>query len=288
METLQSLIPVALALSLGGLILGVGLDANLDQLTSVLRSPRQLLRAVLAVNVIVPAAAIAVLALIPGVSPVAKAGLLLMAASPVPPLVPGQQAKAGGRKAYSHGLYAAMVVLTLITVPATVAILSRLYGVDVTAPMDQVATKVLAGVIAPLLVGVVIRRLAPKAAEAAAPWIGRIAMLLLVVAAVPVLVSVWPAITGLAGDGTFVAMVVVVLIALAGGHLLGGPDPQDRAALAVTAAIRHPGIAMAIAGANSPDKRIQAAILGFVLVQCVLAAVYRIVVKRTAPHPAAA
>lgn len=288
MDTLQSLIPLALAVSLGGLILAVGLDASLDELTSVLRSPALLLRAVLAVNVIVPAAAIGVLALIPGIAPVAKAGLLLMAASPVPPLVPGQQAKAGGRKAYSRGLYAAMVVLTLITVPVTVALLSRLYGVRAAAPMGQVATQILAGVIAPLIVGLVIRRLAPKAAEAAAPWIGRIAMVLLVLAAVPVLVAVWPAVSGLAGDGTFVAMVAVVLIALAGGHLLGGPDPQDRAALAVTAAIRHPGIAMAIAGANDADKRIQAAILGFVLVQCLLTALYRVVVKRTAARPAAA
>jgi BASS family bile acid:Na+ symporter len=38
-----------------------------------------------------------------------------------------------------------------------------------------------------------------------------------------------------------------VIVGLAAGHLLGGPDPRERTDLALAAASRHPGIALATA-----------------------------------------
>jgi BASS family bile acid:Na+ symporter len=48
-------------------------------------------------------------------------------------------------------------------------------------------------------------------------------------------------------EGTLTALVVITLIWLTVGHLLGGPDEDDRTGLAFATASRHPGVAMAVA-----------------------------------------
>jgi BASS family bile acid:Na+ symporter len=139
-----------------------------------------------------------------------------------------------------------------------------------------------------MAVGLAVRRLAPRIAARASTLIGRLGTALMLVAVLPLLVAAWPAVWALAGDGSYVAMLLVVAAALAGGHLLGGPDPQDRAALAVTAAIRHPGLALSVASANMVDRGVAAVVLGFVIVQFLAAIAYQRVLKPRAPRAAAA
>ena len=274
MEALKHLIPLAFTVSLSALVLRVGLDADDGDLVCLFRQPMRLLRAVLAVNVIVPIVAVIVVSLVP-ISHVAKAGILLMAISPVPPLVPGKELKVGGTQSYAYGLYTALILLAVIIVPVSVAIYDAIYPARIAIPPMAVAQNVAVTVLAPLLLGVVIRRLFPGFAETAAPLIGKAAMILLLVAFIPMLIAVWPAIAALVGDGAAVTMAVVIAIALATGHLLGGPGREDRAALAVTTATRHPGIAMLIAGANTDDRGVTAAILFFLLVGLVVAIPYQ-------------
>jgi bile acid:Na+ symporter, BASS family len=80
---------------------------------------------------------------------------------------------------------------------------------------------------------------------------------------------------------------VFVLIGLAAGHLLGGPDPDDRTVLALSTATRHPGVAIAIANANFPGGKLAvAAVLLYVLVSAVVSIPYLNWIKRR--HAAAA
>lgn len=52
-----------------------------------------------------------------------------------------------------------------------------------------------------------------------------------------------------------------------GTELLGGTEPEDATVLAISAACRHPGIGLAIAAANSPDRKLApAAVLLYLLV----------------------
>ncbi len=41
-------------------------------------------------------------------------------------------------------------------------------------------------------------------------------------------------------------------------HLLGGPDPDDRTALALATASRHPGVALLIPTGNFPNQKLVA------------------------------
>ncbi len=64
-------------------------------------------------------------------------------------------------------------------------------------------------------------------------------------------------------------------IGLAVGHWLGGPDPNDRTVLALAAASRHPGVALAISSANFPgDEAVLPALLLYLLAATVLAIPY--------------
>jgi bile acid:Na+ symporter, BASS family len=92
-------------------------------------------------------------------------------------------------------------------------------------------------------------------------------VLLLVVALVPVLIKMWPAMIALIGDGTLLAILAFVAVGLAVGHLLGGPGSDDRAVLALATAMRHPGVALVIAsGTVAGDKVVAPALLLYLLV----------------------
>ena len=212
--------------------------------------------------------------------PVVKAGIMLMAVSPVPPLVPGKELKVGGRKEYAYGLYIALALLTMLSVPIVYAIASSLFGRPDTVSFASIAGRTLAGVIVPLAIGVAIRELAPRFADRVWNLVFRISMLLLVFAFVPLLIKIWPAISALIGGGAVVAMVAVIVIIIVVAHALGGPDLNDRATLAVASSVRHPGIAVSIAGAQFDDPRVSAAVLLFMLVGMVVAALYSAWIKR--------
>ncbi|MFL5296214.1 MAG: hypothetical protein ACJ798_07515 [Phenylobacterium sp.] len=279
MQAVQQILPLLIGVSLAALVMAVGMDSSLGELLALFRQPVRLAKAVLAVNVLVPIAAMVLVELFP-LSPVARGGILLMAVSPVPPLVPGKQLKAGGSKTYGYALYTALALISVVVVPLSVSILSRFYDVEIPLSPTAVARTVATSVLAPLAFGLLLHRIAPGFSERLSPMIRKLAMLLVLVALVPILIAAWPALAALAGNGTLLAMALLAAIGLAAGHLLGGPDLSDRGALAVTAATRHPGIAIMIATAAGGDKRVTAAILAAVLVGLVVGIPYQMWLSR--------
>lgn len=286
MPATQQIVQLLFAISLAGLVAAVGLDSSLSELTSLFRRPARLAKAVLVVNVVVPIVALGLVSLFP-LSPAARGGILLMAVSPVPPLMAGKAIRAGGGKAYSYGLYAALALLSTIVVPLTVSIVGGLRGVSIPLGPLAVAANVALTVMLPLAVALFVRRLWPAFAERRSSLVARSATLLLVATIIPVVISVWPAMVALAGAGTMLAMALIAALALTAGHALGGPDPGDRAALAMAAATRHPGIALMIAGAAGADRAVTAAILEFLLVGMVVALPYQMWLKAGSRRAAA-
>ncbi len=95
-------------------------------------------------------------------------------------------------------------------------------------------------------------------------------------AVVPLLIKAAPAMLSLIGSGTLPAIIAFILVGLVSGHLLGGPEPANRTVLAIASSSRHPGIAIAIAGANfERGKLAMAAILLYILINIVVAIPYR-------------
>src|SRR5262249_1843339 len=158
-----------------------------------------------------------------------------------------------------YGLYVAMALLAIISVPLLIAVVTNLFGRHDFVSVAEIARTILVGVLLPLALGVAIRHYAPAFAARAWSFIYKLSMLLVVIAFAPILIKMWPAMMDMVGNGTLLAMASATIAALIGGHVLGGPDLVDRATLATAASVRHPGISMAIAGANMQDPRVSAA-----------------------------
>ncbi len=280
MEALRHILPLLVSLSLGSLVLAIGLNATLDDALYLFKRPRLLLRAFLAISVVVPAAAMLIVAVLP-LQPISKAGVVIMAIAPVPPLAPGKQLKMGGDKAYVYGLYTAFALLAVAIVPASVFVLNLVYGKAVVIPMFELLRLVVLSVLLPLGLGLGIGAAVPRLAPALSSAVSKVSMLLILAIFVALMAVAWPQILAATGNGTVLAILVVVAVGLAAGHLLGGPEHNDRVALAVAASCRHPGIALMIAGANGQNPRLTAVIILFVLLSVLATLPYQLWVK---PH----
>jgi BASS family bile acid:Na+ symporter len=280
MEALKSLLPLIVTAGLAALVLAIGLDARKDDALFLIRQPRKLLKAVVAISIVVPIVALGVIHLLP-LRPPAKFGLMIMAIAPLPPFLPGKAVKAsGGDRAYVYGLYVAFSVLTVAIVPATVALLSALHRTDVWISPLALGRSILVSVLLPLAAGMAIRARFPALAGRLAPLVGKLAMLFLLLIVAGILGVAFPAMLRATGDGTLLGIALIGAAAIAAGHLLGGPDLHERIALAASATTRHPGIALLIVKANDLDRRVIAVILLFVIVTILEFAVYQAVMRR--------
>jgi bile acid:Na+ symporter, BASS family len=130
-------------------------------------------------------------------------------------------------------------------------------------------------VLIPFSLGLIVRRVAPVFAERASAITGKVGMLLLLVAAVRVIIKLVPQIISLIGDGTLAAFVAFTVVGLAVGHLLGGPNADDQAVLALATATRHPGVAPAIATQIIPTQTLVApALILYLIVGAISSAPY--------------
>jgi BASS family bile acid:Na+ symporter len=262
---MKQLVILALQASVLCMVLGFGLKTTIGDLLSLIRRPGLLVRSVLAVFVVMPAVVV-VLTRLFAFRQVVEIALVALAISPVPPLLPQREAKAGGDAQYGLGLMAILALLSIAMVPLALEILGRISGPPLAMSAGAVARVVMISTILPLAAGMLVRAMAPHVAAALEKPMTLIAKGLLVPAALILLVTTAPAVWALIGDGTLVAIVLFVAIGLTVGHVLGGPDPDSAVVLALSTACRHPALAFSIAAANFPEQRFGAVIVLYLLV----------------------
>jgi BASS family bile acid:Na+ symporter len=256
------LIKIALMLSVFCVVFSLGLEARPGDAIFLLRRPWLLLRSMVSMNVVMVAFAIAVTAAF-NLDPEVKIAILALSVSPVPPVLPRKSRKAGGDNAYSVGLLFAAVIASLIIVPVSIDLLGLYYGVDTYIPPAKILPIVLITALLPMLAGILLAKLAPTIAGRIAGPIGKGAWILLLLVALPVLVFKAGAMWRVLGDGVILVLLGFSLIGILVGHLLGGPDPQERTVLALATSVRHPGIALAITALNFPH--LKAAVFAVIL-----------------------
>jgi BASS family bile acid:Na+ symporter len=271
--TIAQLIPLAINASMFLIVFALGLEATMQDVTYLFRRPSLLFRSILSMNVIMLAVAVA-LAMLFDPPPAIRIAIVALAVSPVPPVLPSKQEKAGGSEAYTLGLLTAAALVAIVLVPASIELIGRSFGIDMHQPASTIASIVLVSVIVPLAAGILVNRFAPGFAAKIARPISIFATVLLIVAFLPVLIFEWPSVWSLVGNGIVLVLAAFTLIGLAVGHLLGGPDPGDRTVLALATSARHPGVAIAIASLNFPDH--QKAVAAVVMFHLILAAIVAI------------
>jgi predicted Na+-dependent transporter len=265
--TLEQLIMSAIKASIMLLVFALGLHAGWRDATYLVRQPGLLARSLLSMNVIMPLFAAAVAALF-DLNPVVKVTIIALALAPVPPILPGKQAKAGGSAAYTIGLLVAAALFAVVLVPAGVTLIAKAFSKEVHVGASGIMLIVLMSILAPLLAGMIVNAFAPAFAAGIARPVSLFATVLLLAAALPVLFTAWPSVMSMIGNGTLLVLALFTAIGLAVGHWLGGPDPDNRTVLALATSARHPAVTLAIASAGFDDKK---AVLAVVLLHLIIA-----------------
>jgi BASS family bile acid:Na+ symporter len=272
--TLAALTVLVLQSSIAVVVFTVGLGTTAHELTYLFRRPGQLVRSLVSIDLVMPALAVAAALLLP-LQGAVKVALVCLALSPVPPILPKKLIKAGGAHDYVMALLCTASVFAILWIPLVSGALDRIFPTDIRIPAMAVAKVVSMTVLGPTLAGVIVRRLAPQFAERAAAPLGKLATILLLAGFALMLAKAAPAMLGLLGDGTLLAIVGFLVLGLLTGHLLGGPSPGDRSALALATASRHPGVALAIAQITFPaEKAVLAALLLYLVVGMVVTLPY--------------
>lgn len=285
--TIAELVPIALRSSIFGIVLALGLHTTLSEATWVLRKPKPLLLGLVSMFVVMPIVA-AGLAYTLDLTPAVKVALVALAFSPVPPILPKKEFKAGAGRDQVMGLLVAASVLSIAVVPLGVNLVTRAFGLEGSVAPATIAAIVWSTVLLPLVVGIVGRRLLPDLAEKIADPLMKVATLLLVVGLLPILITSLPAMGSLIGEGTLAAMAVFVVIGLMTGHVLAGERGDHRTVLALSTATRHPGVALAIAASVAPETPMVApAVLLYLLVGALLSGVYLAIRRKRESAPVA-
>jgi BASS family bile acid:Na+ symporter len=261
---------LVLKLSVVTLILAIGLGSAPADLTYLWRRPAQLARSLFAMYVAVPIAALAVVKTLP--LPVGvKTAVLVLAISAGAPLLPRKLMKLG-REGYVFSLVVTSSLLAVVAVPAWLQLLGPLFGREASVEPGAVALVIAKAFLAPLLVGMLLRWPLSRVAERASEWLLGAAGATLALAGLALLALHGRLLVDV-GWIPLVSLVGMTATALAIGHVLGGPDPADRTALAVSCATRHVGIAM-LAASTVPGPRTAAFVLAYTLASAVVSIPY--------------
>ena len=161
-----ALVLLGIKISIVITVLGIGLSTTRDDATSVFRHPAQLVRSLLAMQVIVPLFAILVARTFDLEIPV-KIALVALSVSPVPPIWPKRTLQAGGELAYTIGLLVASSLLSILIIPSAVEMIEGIFSVPMRMSPASIGNVVFVTVIVPLFAGIEIRRLWPRFANRA-------------------------------------------------------------------------------------------------------------------------
>lgn len=262
---LDVLVRLGLLASIWLTVFSLGARTSVGGALSVLRKPDSLLRMLAAMFGVVPVFAL-VLASTTSIPPAIKFAIVAMSVAPVPPILTYKQMKAGGEGNYGVGLLVAASLASIVLTPLMIELAGRLLGTEAAVTPAKVVRTLLLSTGLPLAAGMLLRGASEPAARAVRDLAQRVGGILLLVILVLLVAVSWRGLLGLLQNGGGLAIAATVAVGLAAGHLIGRPG--DKSALALAAASRHPGVALAIAEMSFPDERktLTAAILLFLLI----------------------
>ena len=268
-DTLKLIVEASMML----IVLGIGLRARFTDLSDILGRPALFVRSMIAVNLVVPLTAI-LLCLVFPLAPATRAGIVVMAVSPLCPLALSKVLKTGVHRADVIGVYVGLMLAAILIVPLTVRLLAIGLGREFYAPSLEMAKFLGVTIALPLVSGMLLAWQWPGWADRAARSVTIIAYVLFLPIVALLLYLQGAQIISLAGNGTLLVIALTILSGFAAGHVLGGSKPQYQLALAQAAATRHPAVASLIASANFDDREVMLAVFLFLFAGIAFSAVY--------------
>lgn len=279
---LAALILLALKVSIGLNVFGLGLQTDPADISYLIRTRSLFVRSMIAIFVIMPLFAIA-LARLFDLRPAVKIALVVLAISPIPPILPRKELKAGGRHDYVISLLVVASILATVLIPVSMNMIGHAFALPLSMTAGPIALLALRTILLPLALGMAVRLVARTIADRAAVPVVAVGTAMLLLGVIPIVFKARHALAGLIGGGTLIAFVAFCLAGLGVGHFLGGPNRENRTVLALSTAARHPGIAAAIAQANFAHQKLALpAILLFLIINGLVSVPYVTLSKRWA------
>ena len=278
------ILSIVAAATLFTVMFDLGLAIVPGEFRWVLQHPAQLLKGLFCVLIAVPVIALVVTRAL-DLPRLAEDGIVLMAISPGAPVALRRSLGAGGHRSFAPALQIAVAILAVVSMPLSIAALDEYYGTRAVIAPQHLARQVFFAQLLPLALGMVMTRLFITTASRLAPRLHRLGGVLLIMFLVVVLIDILPVVIG-AGWHVAAAIAIVTVLALAIGHLLGGPEPATRTATAITSAARNPGLALLVLTLNASQPAIAATVLAYVVVSALTVIPYAIWRSRAAQRAA--
>jgi BASS family bile acid:Na+ symporter len=266
------------------LMLTIGVNQSLEQLTSLWHQRAVLLRALFAVLVLVPAVVIALLSVF-DLSPEVATGLALLAAAPGAPLTTKRSQMAAADIDYVTSLQLTLALLAIVVTPLIVSAFYAVFELTTerVSPVE-VAWQIARVTFLPVIVGLTLQRFAPKLVAVIGKPLNILAnvLFILLVIALIVVLAIAPELREklLLGWPAIAAILIIAVAAVTFGHLLGGPRPGQRAGLAVASLARNIGLALYIAGLSEGGEAVIPTLLVYMLLGTAVAIPYSVWIKR--------
>jgi BASS family bile acid:Na+ symporter len=280
-ETIIAILKIVAPLSVALIVFAQGLKIPMGQVTAYFKErPAIMLRSLVAVLVVVPAVALAIILLLHP-SPEVAIGLAILVICPPAPLMLKATPNVGkGDAAFMASLHLSLALLAFITVPVGLYLISMPLGFHAEVDLATMGWILAKTILIPVTLGLIVRLLFPKFADTMGSKLDLAGTIGLAIVVLFALVAFFPALLNM-DPWSYLVIVTVSVAALVTGHLLGPGEPEQRTTLAVESGVRHPVLALTIAASNFTPAKALPVMVPCVLVFIIVAMVYLIVRKKS-------
>jgi len=208
-----------------------------------------------------------------------RIGFLLLAMAPGGLLALQFARVSKGNRVFAVALLLVFCLLAILITPLFVYLFFPREGAG-RLPFGWLTMMLLLLIVVPLVLGRVLQKIIPEHAPKLGLWLGRLSIVIFIVAAVMAGRYKSPAVK-LMGTNGIAAIVLLILGAWVVGWLLGGPEIRNRKVLAISSSMRNVGVCLPIASNYFAGTEVTVPMLAFSGIMIPMNMVFAVVAGRT-------
>jgi bile acid:Na+ symporter, BASS family len=258
-------------------MLSVPLETTRGEIMRTLGDWNLIGRALLANFVIIPILGI-IIARFFDLPPDIRIGFLLLTMAPGGLLALQFARISNGNRIFAVALLFVFCLLAILITPALVHLFFYREGAG-KLPFAWLILMLFLLIVVPALVGRALQRLIPQHAPKLGLWLGRLSIVIFIIAAVTAGRYKSPAVK-LMGTNGIAAIVLLIIGAWIVGWWLGGPEVRNRKVLAISSSMRNVGVCLPIASNYFVGTEVTVPILAFSGIMIPMNMVFAVVTAR--------
>lgn len=284
------MVQLLIKLTLFAVMFALGLGLQGSALQQWRQRPALFVRVLIGTCLLVPLGGLLLikLSLVLPVAPPVRYGLGLMALSPSAPLTLHKAGRQGGDREMAALLQVLAAIAAIVTIPLMADLFRQVFAIKGWGLAHaDVAVQVVTAQVLPLLLGLGLRRWFPTVASRLVVPLEKLANGLLLLLLVVILAFTLPALGSFLANNLIAVplMGTMVVLCLAIGWLLAGPDPAESTTTALVTSMRNPGLALLFASSHAPGlPAVKLAILSYLLVTVLVSIPFLVAQKRRHPQ----